>query len=238
MMGKKLYFILGMFFILLLAKHSFAFGPYVHYSAMEKAHDQLISECPNVPILWSIGSHWDQLEADRNGPSHGCNVDIDDGLLNGNLSELVANEFMKIKSGFERYLRGEYDVEISEPIRRLSHYISDGMSIGQISGPSLWGWRDDLIDFACEGVSKKESWPSYVHPWENWEEGLIEFEDAVLQTYSVYRKDATKWFRGWPGLPTPRDVTHMTRRGVAQAATLTSSFILLAWDEALTDVQQ
>jgi hypothetical protein len=66
---------------------------------------------------------------------------------------------------------------------------------------------------------------------------LTEFEEAVLQTYATYRKDADRWFRRFPWVPTSRDVTHMTRRGVAQAATLTSSFVLLAWREATDESQ-
>jgi hypothetical protein len=133
------------------------------------------------------------------------------------------------------YLDGDHSVVVSKPVRRLSHYISDGMAIGQISGPSLWGWKDDLIDFASEGVSDKRRWPSYVRDWPtgDFEDGLAEFEEAVLETYATYRKDADNWFRRFPWFPTSGDVTHMTRRGVAQAATLTSSFILLAWQEAI-----
>jgi len=108
------------------------------------------------------------------------------------------------------------------------------MAIGQISGPSLWGWKDDLIDSASESVSDKRQWQSSVIDWEEggFEQGLAEFETSVLDTYATYRHDEDKWFREFPWFPTARDVTHMTRRAVSQAATLTSSFIRLAWVQA------
>lgn len=226
--------VFGIAFLLTWTTPGFAFGPYVHQNAMRKTNDTLFSQYSEVPILWSTGSPWDNIEADLNGPSHGCDVNLDAGLLNGNLSGLVETQYTRVRSGYIRFLEGDASVDLSKDVRRLCHYVADGMAIGQISGPSLWGWKDDLIDLASESVSDKRQWQSGVMDWEEggFEQGLAEFETSVLDTYETYRQDADKWFREFPWFPTARDVTHMTRRGVSQAATLTSSFIRLAWVQA------
>jgi len=229
---RSLAFVMG--FLLAWMTPGLAFGPYGHQNAMRKTNDTLFSQYSEVPILWSAGGPWDNIEADLDGPSHGCNVNFDTGLLKGNLIDLVETQFLRVRSGYMRYLDGDDSVNLDRDARRLCHYIADGMAIGQISGPSLWGWKSDLIDLACESVSEKRGWQSVVIDWEEGgvEQGLAEFKRAVLDTYGTYREDVDEWFRKFPWFPTSGDVTHMTRRGVSKAATLTSSFILLAWSQA------
>jgi hypothetical protein len=231
---QRLLLVTVVFVFLAFAGSSYAFGPLVHGEAMNKTHDELMAKFPEVPVLWTVGSDWDQLEADRSGPSHGCDVDYDAGLLNGNLSDMIRPAYQEVKEGFVAHLQGRQNVDVSVAVRRLCHYAADGMSIGQISGPDLWGRKDDMIDFACELASKKGSWPSSVHDWGagHYEDALKDFENSVLFTYGRYRQDADKWFKKFPWFPTSRAVTDMTRWGVSQAATLTANFILLAWRDA------
>ena len=47
----KLCWMVGVIFIFASANPVYAYGPYVHYHAMKKAHDLLVSEYPEVPIL-------------------------------------------------------------------------------------------------------------------------------------------------------------------------------------------
>jgi hypothetical protein len=236
----KLCLALGITIMLLLPSAVLAYFPSVHYNAMKQAHATVLADCPEVPVLWSVGSHWDQMEADLDGPSHGANVDLSAGLLNSRLPALIEQEFTRIKSGFIDYLNGKNGVSISKPIRKLCHYIADGMAIGQISGPSLWGWKDDIIDLACEGVTSKRKLPSEAIEWGvgNFEIGMGDFEEAVFETYRLYRSAASKWFARFPYFPTRSRVTSMTRRGVSEAGTLTASFILLAWQEAVAEHSQ
>ena len=186
-------------------------GPLCHWACIKEVRE-LLRKVEGYPSL-DIGGIISNIEPDLRGPSHGYDVKKGSGSL------------MKYIREYSRLLRLD-DPSYAKNVRWLTHYILDGMSIGQICGKEFWGRKDDLIDLAGEGVCCKRKWRSYLYDFGDFDEAVDRVEESIRSTYQLYYDDAKKWLR--KGFVFPWEVTNHVRRGIAQASSLAASFVVLA----------
>lgn len=99
------------------------------------------------------------MRPDTKGPKHAYDI-----LKNeGNIFDLIEKQCDILKLMIDTTDKPKFYIE---PLVYINHYISDALSIGQISG-EFWGKWDDLIDARMEFVCNKTSDPvfDYIYRW-------------------------------------------------------------------------
>jgi hypothetical protein len=208
-------------------------GPIIHKRAMEK----MIGVAKvHMPVFWSCGSYWDNIEADWNKKltSHGANLKSKPknyGLLNSHIIPtvdlLIAGFKYMNEDPLVLYVSEDIDYDVL--IRRLCHYCVDSFTIGQICGSIFWGTKDDKFDIAGELVrGSKNLHNNDISFAVNYVKLHQRHKDIMDIVVSRYYKDALKWGT----VVTPREVTNMVRVAVVNGANLAASWVYYAWKEA------
>ena len=212
----------------------FAWGPLNHMATMKKVDRIIASECSNFPYQIPRPHLLKDIDPDLNGPSHG--YDMTTG--SDSISPMINKEYEII---VEKWSKGE-DARLN--VHRMVHYIADTMTIGQISGPALWGTKDNWIDLASELVSLKRIKRLPAARFDDVASANVALIDKMNETFDLYFDKTEDWFKCrttvWGGevcsKPTPFKVAEYTRRGIAEGASMAAGWLMLAAAEANPEV--
>jgi len=112
-------------------------------------------------------------------------------------------------------------------VQFLCHYTTDAHTIGQISGPKLWGKKDTKIDFACEFIPNKKLYPVRLIPYSSVDVIKAEVLVSMQSIFNKYYKNALKW-----NFVFKKAMRSMGREAVQKGAEFAASWVQLALTDA------
>jgi hypothetical protein len=134
------------------------------------------------------------MRPDTKGPKHAYDIPKNEG----NIFSLIEKQYDILRLMIDTTNKPKFYIE---PLVYINHYISDALSIGQISS-EFWGKWDDLIDARMEFVCNKTADPvyDYIYRWPNrfinaYKSATIEMIiDSIMaqmeMVYILYAKEA------------------------------------------------
>ena len=109
-----------------------------HWYIARKIHKTVIPHLIN--LKYNPGTLWDNIKPDTIKKSHG----FDCQKKTGNIIDYIDTMYSTIKYNYSVGKSNDKNIQF------LIHYITDAMTIGQISGKEFFGLKDDVIDLLSD----------------------------------------------------------------------------------------
>ena len=127
-------------------------------------------------------------------------------------------------------------------IHQFVHYVADSMAIGQISGPDLWGPKDDHMDLSSD-LTWFKLWGDTVDIVEYADIGAATaaWKQKIVDTYDTYTSKQERWWSqcwdnadwfDWCRVTMQWEIDAYTRRAMQEGGAIAAGFLILAAKEA------
>lgn len=157
-----------------------------HWFVQKKVHKITLKYLSE--FSFKTGTPFNTIAPDIKGKAHGYSIN----QHSGNLTDMIKEQYYSVLNKARRGL------PVDKEVCWLIHYITDAMTIGQISGEKLWGTKDDAIDFFSDLVLNKTSTnPISCYAVSGYMEFNSKLLDEMLKIYVCWIRSAQKWTSGF-----------------------------------------